>query len=421
MDAPVKDILFFSTGNSEGGAERIAYNLCKGLHLQGYRSRMLARRIHYDADPLAKELVRPVPGSDQAFSMGTFLDTKFSTNYLFYLSSWRVASLEWVRSADVVHLHNMHGNYFNMLAIPRIMKRKPVVWTFHDMWPFTGKCVWSFDCSRYQDACGSCPQLSSYPVLRRDTTAFHLRLKKRLYSGKKFIIIAPSRWMQSQVERSILRDIPTVVIPSPYDSTKFFPEPKELARRRLGIPPGKRVILFVASWVHTIRHKGIETFMAMLGELYSRRDDLYTVVVGHLEGKPVLGNRYLGKETGWVADQDTLRRIFACADLYVSPTLADNSPCVVLEAMACGTVPIAYASGGIPEQILPDTTGVLVPVGSRRKLIEAVDALLNNPDRRADMERAAAERARRYYSVDHIVRQHLPVYEDAVKMRNGRS
>jgi glycosyltransferase involved in cell wall biosynthesis len=413
----MKNILLINTANSGGGAEKVAYTLCKELHLRGYNSKMLARKINYDADPLARELAIPVPGNDLLYSVGNFLDDIFSTQYLFYLPSWAVPFMKIIRQADVLHMHNMHGYYFNLCTIPFLMWQKPVVWTFHDMWPFTGKCAWSFDCDRYTKSCGQCPQLSYYPALKHDTSRFHLYLKKFLYAKKKFAIVTPSAWLQSHVAKSILRDVPTYVIHSPIDTKLFYPENKQNARRRLGIPPDKKVILFIASWINTIPHKGVETFKEMLTQLYAERDDMYTVIVGHLQGKSVLEDKFLGKETGWVTDSDTLRACYASADVFVSPTLAENSSCTIMEAMACGTATVAYSTGGVPEQILHEKTGLLIPPGDKKLLLEAIRTILGNSGKCVAYGKEASKRAVENFTMDIFTDKYLKVYNEAIKMK----
>ncbi len=416
----MKNVLSINTANSGGGAEKVAYSLSKELHLRGFHSTMLARRIDYTADPLAAEIVVPIPGSDFLFSAGNFLDEIFSTHSLFYIPTWRVPMMRVARRADIIHMHNMHGYYFNLFTIPWLMRSKPVVWTFHDMWPFTGKCVWSFDCDRFSKRCGDCPQLSYYPPVKSDRSRFLLMLKKRLYGSGSFVIVTPSAWLQKQVSQSILRSIPTYVVPSPIDTRIFFPEDKALARQSIGIPPEKKVVLFVASWINTIPHKGAETFKEILADLYAKRDDMFTLVVGHLQGKSVLGEKYAGKETGWVEDPSVLRSCYAAADVFVSPTMAENSSCTIMEAMASGTATVAYDTGGIPEQILHRQTGLLIPRGDKRALLDGIMAILDNPQAGMGYGRAAARRAADNFAMDIFVKKYLAVYEEAIKLKRQK-
>jgi glycosyltransferase involved in cell wall biosynthesis len=414
----LKNILTINTANAGGGAETIAYNLCHELYNRGYNSKLLVGRADASSDPDAGRIVARVPGEKIWYEAGNFFDDVFSTQYLFYLPTWKIPLMEEVQQADVLHFHNMHGYYFNQLVLPWLMWQKPVVWTLHDMWPFTGKCSHAYDCERFTRWCGKCPQLAAYPRLRRDTTRFHLLLKKLLIAPRQFVIVSPSEWLRNHIERSIFKDKPVYVIPSPIETRIFYPEPKTVARARLQIPENKKVLLFVASWVNSIPSKGLCAFKEMLKELYSRHDDLYTLIVGHLEGQPVLGNGFIGKETGWINDPNLMRSCYSAADIFVSPTMAENSSCTIVEAMACGTPTVAYASGGVPEQIVHKETGYLIPTGDQRSLIESVETLLAHLDDQKRMGHAAAERAKNNYSMELFVEKYLRVYREAIAVKN---
>jgi len=413
----MKNILAINTANSGGGAENVGYGLSKALHLKGYQSRMLAHRIDYSADELAPQIVVRMPGSDAIYSLGRTMDEWCSTHALMSLPGLIVPAMEVVRKADLIHLHNLHGYYFNLLALPFLMWQKPVVWTFHDMWPITGKCVWSFGCERFTESCGDCPQLAYYPTVKRDTSRGVLRLKKLLYSRRKFVIVTPSAWLQSLVARSILCDVPSFVVPSPVDTRRFYPEDKRQARERLGVPHDKKVVLFVASWINTIPHKGVEAFKEMIAELASRRDDIFAIVVGHLQGMSVLPAICNGKEMGWVQDPDLMRSCYAASDVFVSPTMAENSSCTIMEAMASGTATVAYATGGVPEQIVHGQTGWLIEPGNRRELFEGVLAVLGDDDKRAAFSATAARHAAANYAMDVFVDKYLDVYRQAIALK----
>lgn len=411
----MKNILTINTANAGGGAEKVAYSLCKELHLRGYNSKMLARKIDYGADPLARQLVVPVPGDDLVYSAGNFLDELFSTQYLFYLPTWKIPLMDITQDADVIHLHNMHGYYFNLSTIPFLMWQKPVVWTFHDMWPFTGKCSHSYECDRFTSHCGQCPYLHDYPKLIRDTTRIHLFLKKIFFAKRKFIIVSPSEWLCSKIRQSVVRDIPCEIIPSPVDTKIFYPESTRLARERLGIPQDKKVVLFIASWVNSIPSKGLTDFKEMLKALYVQRDDVFTLIVGHLEGQSVLKGQFTGKETGWINDPAMTRSCYSAADLLVSPTMAENSSCTIVEAMACGTPTVAYNSGGVPEQIVHNETGYLIQRGDQKSLVNAVQWLLGDDETRTRMHYCASERARNQYSMELCVEKYLHAYQEAIR------
>lgn len=414
MGGDVKNIVAINTANSGGGAEKVAYTLCKELHLRGYNSSMLAKRIEYDADELAPQLVHSVPGHPTFFKIGNYLDEVLSTQYLFYFPSWKLTRTDRFRNADVVHLHNIHGNYFNLLALPSVLKKKPVVWTLHDMWSFTGKCSHSYDCARFEESCGNCPQLQAYPKLRRDTTRFHLALKRMLYKNRSFTLIAPSEWLRGKINRSILREQRVEVVPSPVDTKTFYEMGKREARCKLGIPEGKKVVMFIASWVNSIPSKGLSIFKELMRDLMREGDDVFFIVVGHLEGQSVLGDAFPGLEPGWVQDPARLRHYYSAADVFVSPTLAENSSCTIAEAMACGAPVVAFATGGVPEQIVANVTGYAVPTGNFRELYAGVVSLLRDPQRAGMMGKQGAESARSRFALEKFVSRHEAIYGETI-------
>jgi protein O-GlcNAc transferase len=197
----------------------------------------------------------------------------------------------------------------------------------------------------------------------------------------------------------------------------FFPEAKEQARERLGIPAGKKVVMFIASWINSIPHKGVGAFTEMLSHLYASRNDIFTLVVGHLQGKSVLNGRFEGKETGWVSDPAVLRACYASSDVFVSPTMAENSSCTIMEAMACGAPAVAYATGGVPEQIVHGETGYLVPPGDRTELTRAVESLLQNGANGVAFSAASASRAKQLFSLDRFVEKYLDAYREAINQK----
>jgi glycosyltransferase involved in cell wall biosynthesis len=253
--------------------------------------------------------------------------------------------------------------------------------------------------------------------MRHDRSRFHLRLKKFLYGRKNFVIVTPSAWLESQVHRSFMKDIPTHVIHSPIDTRLFYPEDKKAARERLGIPHDKKVVLFIASWVNTIPHKGVGTFKEMLSHLCETHSDIYPIIVGHLQGQSVLGDRFPGKETGWVNDVETMRACYASSDIFISPTLAENSSCTIMEALACGTPTVAYRTGGIPEQIVHGETGILVPPGDHRALLESITSLLNDSGMRLHFSNASVQRAKSHFALDVCLDKYLKVYDTAIRMK----
>src|SRR5207248_4324578 len=106
---------------------------------------------------------------------------------------------------DVVHAHNLHGGYFDLRALPSLSAQVPLILTLHDAWMLSGHCAHSFDCERWRTGCGHCPDLTIFPAIERDATAYNWRRKRSIYSKSKLYISAPSRWLMQRVEDSTLQ------------------------------------------------------------------------------------------------------------------------------------------------------------------------------------------------------------------------
>lgn len=274
---------------------------------------------------------------------------------------------------DIIHLHNIHGYYidieilFNYLAAAD----KPIVWTLHDCWTFTGHCAY-FDyigCKKWKNGCGRCPQKGTYPSsILLDHSKQNWNKKKALFTGvKNMTVVTPSKWLAELAEKSFLGKFPVKVINNGIDTEVFKPTHGDFrTAHRL---ENKKIILGVASvWD---KRKGLEDFIKLAGIT----DDNYVIVLVGVNEKQK--NTLPGNVIGISRTNNTaeLAEIYTAANVFVNFTYEDNYPTVNLEAQACGTPVITYKTGGSPEST--DPLGVL-PQGDVNgvvKLIEKSDAL----------------------------------------------
>jgi glycosyltransferase involved in cell wall biosynthesis len=311
-------------------------------------------------------------------------------------------------SADILQLHNLHGDYFDLRALPRLAARVPVVLTPHDAWLATGHCAHTLGCERWRTGCGSCPHLKVYPALRRDGTAGNWRRKQALYARCSLAVGVPSRWLADVVASSILA--PAIrelrVVPNGVDLDTFRPGDKTFERIKLDLDPSAKVLVFAAEGIGSNDFKDFDTFVGALASLGGVLEEPITAVAlgAARASSRGLGNVVLREVPSVPPDQVAMW--LRASDIYVHAARAETFPLAVLEALACGVPVIASSVGGIPEQIGPET-GLLVQPGVVSDLRDAMALLLSDTERRTKMGRAAANDASRRFGVDRQVEAYL--------------
>ncbi|MBR3681670.1 MAG: glycosyltransferase [Clostridia bacterium] len=276
--------------------------------------------------------------------------------------------IKWVKSydPDIIHLHNIHGYYLNIEILFDYLKasEKPVVWTLHDCWAFTGHCS-HFDfvgCEKWKMGCVDCPQKLTYPKSFVDRSSRNYDRKKRAFTSvKNLSIVTPSHWLADLVRESYLAASDVLVVHNGINLNVFKPTDGNF-RKEHSIEE-KKILLGVASvWG---KRKGFDDFIKMSQML----DDSYRIVlvgVSEQQKEKLHGNMIGINRTN---NTKELAHIYTTADVFVNPTYEDNYPTVNLEAIACGTPVITYSTGGSPEAVR-EYEGMTVPKGD-------VDALVN--------------------------------------------
>ncbi len=332
------------------------------------------------------------------------------------------ALLAFAKSSNVLHLHNLHGAYFDLRLLPSLSRLRPVVLTLHDEWTFTGHCALTLGCERWREACGSCPHLDVYPRLRRDGTAFNLNRKRELWSNSHVDVVAPTRWLLERAQASILQHAATSwsVVSNGVDLETFKPGDQASARAALRIPSGAFVISFAAAGARMNEFKDFPTLERALVSLgASNGPPLVALTIG-TAGETKRFGRVEIRQIGFLERPD-LARHFRASDLYIHPVRAEAQGLSLMEALATGLPAIASDVGGVPDVVRDAQTGILVPPGDPRALGAAILELLDDPERRRTMSRAAVGDARlRFGHAEHMDR-YLSVYASAIASHRERA
>jgi glycosyltransferase involved in cell wall biosynthesis len=320
---------------------------------------------------------------------------------------------------DILHLHNLHGGYFDLGILPDVSKQIPTVLTLHDEWTYTGHCAQTFGCSRWERGCGKCPDLSIYPPIRRDATAHNWRRKADIYMKSRLHLAAPSHWLLNRALQSCLNKsiIDFKVIPNGIDLSVFRPGNKALARQELCLPPDAWISLFVGFNSVSNRFKDygtVESAVRRAGSQNGRPH--YLVCVGET-GSELRRGAVVIQFIDYQFDRNKMARYYQAADVFLQASHADTFPTTVLEAMGCGTPVVATQVGGIPEQIEEGVTGFLVQVRNPDSMADRIVRLQNNKALRKALGINASQRAKGRFSLERMVGEYLNWYKEILRHR----
>ena len=309
---------------------------------------------------------------------------------------------------DVINLHWIARYVDQEAFFSAVPKRTPVVWRIADMNPITGGCHYDEGCGKYLSGCGSCPQLGSDDV--NDLSRQVWERKRKIFGdieSRRLHFVALNRWMASNLaQHPFLNRFPVTIIPNGLDTDMFAPRNRKFAREVLGLPQDATIILFVASNVQ-IRYKGflplIEALSGLKGE-----DKCLLISVGT---KSKLNLEIPHEHLGHINDDHMLALTYNAADLFVIPSLQDNSPNTVLESMACGIPVVGFKTGGVPDMVRDGVTGLLAPCNDVAALKAAIEDLIRKPSKREEMGTNSRRVALHEYSLDVQVGRYYELYQ----------
>jgi glycosyltransferase involved in cell wall biosynthesis len=411
----VREVLQINTEATAGGAARIVSVLHDGLTDSRIQStRMVAPRALATAreDPTFIG-VPALEGSLQQELREVEKERGWLD--LLQLGSLRISRTDAFARADLVHFHNLHGAYFSPYAIAEISSRKPAVWTLHDMQAITGHCASAFDCTQWISGCLTCPYLSVYPRLQRDTVELLWNTKHAIYGAVQFAVVTPSLWLLNKVKRSVLRDQNLRMIYNGIDEAVFQPVDPMDARRALGLPHDQKIIVFAASSSDRDFAKGGWHVERTYRNLEGRADLLFI----RLGGSSTPGYRTSSwREEGYIDQAEQLALYYAAADAFLYPSLAESFGLVVAEAMACNTPVVAFDVGGIPE-IIGDAPhrGTCVPVGNTTELTKALVRYIDGEVERSGDRQSGHERVVSRFTETEMVERYKDLYSEVATGR----
>ena len=409
------NILFISTSDFHGGAAIAASRLLYALKSEGKKVKMVVR------DKLGSDNDVFVAGGSHKNRFNfyfertvIFLKNRFSRKNLFDISiansGVQITKLEEYKRADIIHLHWINQGMLSLSELENILKSgKKVVWTMHDMWPFTGICHHAGICNNFEKGCGFCPYLKNPSSVDLSHQTF--KKKSDIYSKGKITFVACSEWLADLAVKSPIAAGHTVIsIPNPIDTDVYYPvENKDELREKWRLPTDKKIILYAAAKASDPR-KGTEYLIKVAKKLATERcEDIIFLIVGN-EGKQIADKLTLPTvNMGYITPQQ-MPEIYNVSDLYVTPSLQENLPNTIMESMACGTPCVGFNIGGIPEMIIHKENGYVSRYKDVTDFAEGILWSLFETDT-ATLSLNAHKRSTAEYNNQNIAERYIKIYE----------
>ncbi|WP_321334268.1 glycosyltransferase family 4 protein [uncultured Bacteroides sp.] len=317
------------------------------------------------------------------------------------------------KEADVIHLHWINQGMLSLRNIQKILKSgKPVVWTMHDMWPCTGICHHARECTNYQQECHNCPFIYGGGS-KKDLSYRIFRKKQKLYKNTPISFVACSQWLQHQAQKSALLAGQRVIsIPNPINTNLFKPHDKKEARNRCMLPQEGKLILFGSVKI-TDKRKGIDYLIESCNLLAAAhpewKETLAVVVFGNQSAKLENLLPFRVYPLNYVSNEHELVDIYNAVDLFVTPSLEENLPNTIMEAMACGVPCVGFNVGGIPEMIDHLHNGYVAEYKSSEDFANGIYWALTDPEY-ANLAEQACRKAVASYSEGIIAKKYIDLY-----------
>ena len=374
-------VLLISTSDLAGGGAIAAYRLMEALNNNGVKAKMLVRdklstsvTVAQTGTKIPKVLERMQIMSHLRGKLWQADTADFGIN---------ITKTDEYKEADVIHLHWINQGMVSLSGLKQMVKDgKKIVWTLHDEWPYLGICHYRGDCQETE--CRKCPLLPG-------NTAHKRYLKKQeLYKKSNITFVGCSEWI-TQRARQAMPEAQVVHINNCIPHNIFRYIDQQEARKQLALPLDKKIILFCSQKLNDER-KGYTYLQQALEQLSTLNSQLSTVCIGK-------GARY-------ISSPEEMALTYVAADVFVTPSLQDNLPNTIAEAMSCGTPCVGFNVGGIPEMIDHQQNGYVAKYKDVTDLAAGIQYVLTH-----DMREAALHKAASAYGETHVAQKYINVYE----------
>lgn len=409
-------VLLVNTSETTGGAAIACYRIMKALRSEGVDATMMVCNAERH-----DEAVVAVGGSLQkqwCFLWERFviwINNRLGRKNLFKVSIANagidITKTKEFRDADIINLHWVNQGMLSLRIIGRILRSgKPVVWTMHDMWPFTGICHHAYECSGFMKACGNCPYLHFSG--KKDLSSIVFRRKKKMFpQAKNLSFVAVSSWLADKARSSMLiKPFAVNVIPNVLPVDQFNMIDRGEARKDLGVIE-PYVISFGAARIDD-PIKGFDYLSEALRLLVEsgdfKREDVRLLLFGQVRDTSILAKIPVPySNLGYIKDTYQLSKIYSASNATVSSSLYETFGQTMIEAMFCGSIPVSFDGSGQTDIIDHLNNGYLAERKSSKSLAEGIAWALHSHISTKDLHQSVTDR----YSEKKVAQQYISLFQ----------
>lgn len=420
-------ILHINTTDNKGGAAVAVRRIHCQLKLNGINTKVLVQGKFSSFDDVfsthTSEKLSSILAKAKGFAERKCLDIVHSNRYKGADFFSQIIPINIQRhiayyNPDIVHLHWISAGFLSVESIKSI--KKPIVWTLHDMWPFTGGCHYSAGCTRFQTKCGHCPQLNSN--FQYDISHWTWGRKRKSWNTSQIVAVSPSKWLAEEALKSSLfqsREIHT--IPNGLDLSIYKNQNSDAAKNRLGFNLNKYTILMFSSGVGNNLRKGTHLLEPIILKLFNHlvHEDIEIVVIGNNVLSKDISDLVTVHNLEYVSTEKDMAVVYCASSVFILPTLEDNFPNTVAESMSCGTPCVSFNVGGLSDMITHTIDGYLAAPSDLDDFAYGIFTILQSKERYLNFRRASRQKAELLFNVQDQATRYIKLYESILMNSYG--
>jgi glycosyltransferase involved in cell wall biosynthesis len=313
------------------------------------------------------------------------------------------------QNADIVHLHWINAGMLRIEDLAKI--NAPIVWSLHDMWPFTGGCHYADLCKLYMSNCGTCPVLNSDEEHDLSRKIFN---RKNITYAKipNLTIVGLSKWLKDcAISSTLFKERTVVNLPNPINTTIYKPCNQEKARDFFGLSNKKKYILFGAMFSTTDTRKGFEKLKDAF--VFLEKKNIELLVFG--SEKPI-NDQNFGFKThylGEISKDSELKKLYNASDVMVVPSLQENLSNVIMESLSCANPVVAFNIGGNKDLINHKENGYLAKPLDAEDLALGIEWVLKNNDTN-DLSKSARLKVLENFDNKVVAKRYKELYNELI-------